>query len=61
MAHDESGECREGDRVMIIESRPLSKNKRWRVSKMLEAAAAGESTFGSDSGQRANRQASSRL
>ncbi len=39
MAHDERGECREGDRVVIIESRPLSKNKRWRVSKVLRKAA----------------------
>ncbi|HUY20397.1 MAG TPA: 30S ribosomal protein S17 [Candidatus Binataceae bacterium] len=39
MAHDERGECHEGDRVMIIESRPLSKNKRWRVSKVLRRAA----------------------
>jgi small subunit ribosomal protein S17 len=39
MAHDERSECREGDRVMIIESRPLSKNKRWRVSKVLVRAA----------------------
>ena len=35
MAHDEKAECREGDRVLIIETRPLSKNKRWRVSKVL--------------------------
>jgi small subunit ribosomal protein S17 len=39
MAHDESGQCHEGDRVQIIESRPLSKNKRWRVSKVLARAA----------------------
>jgi small subunit ribosomal protein S17 len=39
MAHDEKGECREGDRVLIIESRPLSKNKRWRVSKVIAKAA----------------------
>jgi small subunit ribosomal protein S17 len=38
MAHDEKSECREGDRVMIIESRPLSKNKRWRVSRVLAKA-----------------------
>ncbi len=38
MAHDERGECREGDRVMIIETQPLSKNKRWRVSKVLRRA-----------------------
>jgi small subunit ribosomal protein S17 len=40
MAHDEKSECREGDRVLIIESRPLSKNKRWRVSKVLARAEA---------------------
>ena len=39
MAHDEKGECREGDRVTIIESRPLSKNKRWRVSRVIAKAA----------------------
>ena len=39
MAHDERGECEEGDRVQIIESRPLSKNKRWRVSRVLKKAA----------------------
>ena len=38
MVHDERGECREGDRVLIIESRPLSRHKRWRVSKVLKAA-----------------------
>ena len=39
MAHDEAGECREGDRVLIIESRPLSRHKRWRVSRVLKRAA----------------------
>jgi small subunit ribosomal protein S17 len=39
MAHDEKGECREGDRVLIIESRPLSKSKRWRVSRVIAKAA----------------------
>jgi small subunit ribosomal protein S17 len=38
-AHDELSQCREGDRVLIIESRPLSKDKRWRVSKILVRAA----------------------
>jgi len=38
-AHDEKGECGEGDRVLIIESRPLSKDKRWRVSRVLAKAA----------------------
>ena len=35
-AHDESNECRIGDRVLIVECRPLSRDKRWRVSKVLE-------------------------
>jgi len=39
MAHDEGSECREGDRVLIIESRPLSRHKRWRVSRVLKRAA----------------------
>jgi small subunit ribosomal protein S17 len=39
MAHDERAECHEGDRVLIIESRPLSRNKRWRVSRVLLRAA----------------------
>jgi len=38
-AHDQQGQCREGDRVLIIESRPLSKDKRWRVSKVLAKTA----------------------
>jgi small subunit ribosomal protein S17 len=37
-AHDESNQCRVGDRVIIVESRPLSRDKRWRVSKILERA-----------------------
>ena len=39
MVHDERGECHEGDRVLIIESRPLSRHKRWRVSRVLKQAA----------------------
>jgi small subunit ribosomal protein S17 len=38
MAHDERSECQVGDRVRIVESRPLSKNKRWRVQEILEKA-----------------------
>jgi len=30
-AHDEENKCKEGDRISIIESRPLSKDKRWKV------------------------------
>ncbi|HDI61086.1 MAG TPA: 30S ribosomal protein S17 [Desulfobacteraceae bacterium] len=37
-AHDERNECRNGDQVLIIESRPLSKTKRWRVSRILQKA-----------------------
>ena len=37
-AHDEKNTCRLGDRVEIVESRPLSKTKHWRVRKVLEAA-----------------------
>jgi small subunit ribosomal protein S17 len=39
MAHDENGECNIGDKVVIKESRPLSKNKRWRLHKVVERAA----------------------
>ncbi|MEE8418897.1 MAG: 30S ribosomal protein S17 [Dehalococcoidales bacterium] len=34
-AHDEKNECREGDTVRIIETRPLSREKRWRVGEIL--------------------------
>jgi len=37
-AHDEKNECHVGDRVLIVECRPLSRDKRWRVSKILERA-----------------------
>ena len=37
-AHDENNECAVGDKVLIMESRPLSKTKKWRVSKILEKA-----------------------
>lgn len=36
MAHDERNECRIGDKVLISETRPLSKRKRWRVVRILE-------------------------
>jgi len=35
-AHDEKQECGVGDRVRIVETRPISKDKRWRVAEMLE-------------------------
>ena len=37
-AHDESNECQIGDRVQIIESRPISRNKRWSVVTITEKA-----------------------
>ena len=38
-AHDEKGECKEGDTVRITECRPLSKTKNWRVVEILTRAA----------------------
>ena len=38
-AHDEKGECKEGDMVRITECRPLSKTKNWRVVEVLSRAA----------------------
>ena len=37
-AHDENNECRIGDRVEVMETRPLSKDKRWRVTNINERA-----------------------
>ena len=37
-AHDEQNECGTGDRVLIMETRPLSATKRWRVVEILERA-----------------------
>ena len=37
-AHDENNECRVGDRVLVMETRPLSKDKRWRVVEIIEKA-----------------------
>ena len=38
VAHDEKNECGEGDNVLIMETRPLSKTKNWRVEKIVEKA-----------------------
>jgi len=38
MAHDEKNECNEGDTVRIMECRPLSKSKKWRMVEVLERA-----------------------
>ena len=38
MAHDEKSESRVGDKVKVMETRPLSKNKRWRIVEIVEKA-----------------------
>jgi small subunit ribosomal protein S17 len=38
MAHDEKSESRVGDKVKVMETRPLSKNKRWRMVEIVEKA-----------------------
>ena len=38
MAHDERGEAKEGDRVALVPSRPLSRRKRWVVTRVVEKA-----------------------
>lgn len=37
-AHDEQNECKVGDKVEVMETRPLSKDKRWRLVKIVEKA-----------------------
>lgn len=37
-AHDEKNECQQGDTVRIMETRPLSKTKRWRLTEIVEKA-----------------------
>ena len=37
-AHDEANECKVGDKVKVMETRPLSKDKRWRVVEVVEKA-----------------------
>ena len=41
-AHDEKNEAKKGDRVVIAETRPLSKTKRWRVVEIVQRAAGSE-------------------
>ena len=38
VAHDEENSCNEGDTVRIMETRPLSKNKNWRLTEIIERA-----------------------
>ena len=40
-AHDEKNEAKKGDKVVILETRPLSKTKRWRLVEIVARAAAG--------------------
>lgn len=37
-AHDENNECKVGDKVKVMETRPLSKDKRWRLVEIIERA-----------------------
>ncbi|NLO45793.1 MAG: 30S ribosomal protein S17 [Clostridiales bacterium] len=37
-AHDENNECGIGDRVLVMETRPISKDKRWRVAEIIKKA-----------------------
>ena len=37
-AHDENNECKVGDRIRVMETRPLSKDKRWRLVSIIEKA-----------------------
>lgn len=50
-AHDEENLCRIGDRVKIVETRPLSKEKRWRVMQILERPETGRRA---EKGERTN-------
>ena len=40
-AHDGNNQCHVGDRVLLVECRPLSRDKRWRVSRVLERTVVG--------------------
>ena len=49
-AHDERNECQVGDRVVIVECRPLSRQKRWRVSRILNRPAGGATAASQNAG-----------
>ncbi len=49
MAHDEKNECKVGDTVTIIESRPLSRRKRWRVISVVKGRKTAEEAEANDS------------
>ena len=44
-AHDENNECRVGDRVLVMETRPLAKDKRWRVVEIVEKTVIQQQTY----------------
>ena len=48
MAHDENNACKVGDTVEIVESRPLSSRKRWRVRRIVRSAVGSAPASGSD-------------
>jgi small subunit ribosomal protein S17 len=50
MAHDENNECEIGDEVVIVESRPISKNKRWAVQEIIREDMSARTTEVSDLG-----------
>jgi small subunit ribosomal protein S17 len=51
IVHDEENRCRQGDRVRIVECRPLSKDKRWRLIEIIESPTAREEAAAASSGQ----------
>ncbi len=55
LVHDEIG-CRPGDHVKIVESRPISKRKRWVVEEILRQASEAEATIVSEAAEEAERQ-----
>ncbi len=50
-AHDEKNECQIGDRVLIVECRPLSRDKCWRVRRIVERAVAANTSVATDVGE----------
>lgn len=54
LAHDEANECREGDVVVIAPCRPLSRHKSWRITAIVERAAA-DAADGSESQEELSR------
>ncbi len=50
-AHDEKNECQIGDRVLIVECRPLSRDKCWRVRRIVERAVAADTDRATDIGE----------